>query len=40
MDKLIDNSKQALDERKNARLILLDLSKALDCLPHMLLFCK
>ena len=38
--KLMENSKQALDEGKNVGLILLDLSKAFDCLPHRLPLCK
>ena len=36
----MENIKQALDEGENVGLILLDLSKALDCLPHRLLLCK
>ena len=36
----MENSKQALDEGKNVGLVLLDLSKAFDCLPYMLLLCK
>ena len=38
--KLTENSKQALDEGKNVGLILLNLSKAFDCLQHRLLLCK
>ena len=34
LTKLMENSKQALDEGKNVGLILWDLSKAFDCLPH------
>ena len=40
LTKLMENSKQALDEGKNIGLMLLDLSKALDCLPQRLLLCK
>ena len=42
LTKLMENSKQALDEEKNVGLILLDLSKIwlFDCLPHRLLLCK
>ena len=34
LTKLMENSKQALDEGENVGLILLDLSEAFDCLPH------
>ena len=40
LTKLMENSKQALDEGKNVGLILLDLNKAFDCLPHRTLLCK
>ena len=40
LTKLMENSKQALDEGKNVGLMLLDLSKAFDCLPQRLLLCK
>ena len=40
LTKLLENSKQALDEGTNVGLILLDLSKVFDCLPHRLLLCK
>ena len=40
LTKLIENIKQALDEGENVGVILLDLSKAFDCLPHRLLLCK
>ena len=40
LTKLMENSKQALDEDKNVGLIVLDLSKAFDCLPHGFLLCK
>ena len=40
LTKLMENVKQALDEGENVGLILLDLSKAFDCLPHRLLLCK
>ena len=38
LTKLLENSKQALDEGKNVGLII--FSKAFDCLPHRLLLCK
>ena len=38
--KLIEACKSALDRGKNVGILLLDLSKALDCLPHRLLLCK
>ena len=40
LTKLVENTKQALDDGKTVGLILLDLSKAFDCLPHRLLLCK
>ena len=40
LTKLIENVKEALDEGEKVGLILLDLSKAFDCLPHRLLLCK
>ena len=40
LTKLIEDSKLALDDGKHVGLILLDLSKAFDCLPHRLLLCK
>ena len=40
LTKLMENVKQALDEGENVGLILLDLSKAFDCLPHRLLLCN
>ena len=40
LTKLIEDCKHALDENQNVGLILLDLSKAFDCLPHWLLLCK
>ena len=38
--KLIEDCKQALDSREHMGFILMDLSKAFDCLPHRLLLCK
>ena len=38
--KLIENCRQALDDRQNIGLMLMDLSKAFDCLPHRLLLSK
>ena len=40
LTKLIEDSKQSLDKHMNVGLLLLDLSKAFDCLPHRLLLCK
>ena len=40
LTKLMENVKQTLDEDENVGLILLDLIKAFDCLPHRLLLCK
>ena len=40
LTKLIDDCKSALDRGKNVGLLLLDQSKAFDCLPHRLLLCK
>ena len=40
LTKLVEDCKHTLDENQNACLILLDLSKAFDCLPHRLLLCK
>ena len=37
LTKSMENSKRTLDEGKNVGLILLDLSKAFDCLPRRLL---
>ena len=38
--KLIEHCKIALDSREYVGLVLTDLSKAFDCLPHLLLLCK
>ena len=38
--KLIEDCKIALDSREYVGLVLTDLSKAFDCLPHRLLLCK
>ena len=38
--KIIEDWKQALDEKKYVAAILMDLSKAFDCLPHDLLLLK
>ena len=38
--KLIEDWKTALDNKKNIGAILMDLSKAFDCIPHRLLICK
>ena len=40
LTKLIEDSKRALDNHMHVGLLLLDLSKAFDCLPHRLLLCK
>lgn len=40
LTKLIEDIKRSLDDNKHVGLILLDLSKAFDCLPHRLLLCK
>ena len=40
LTKWMENIKQALDEGENVGLILSDLSKTFDCLPHRLLLCK
>ena len=38
--KLIEDWKKALDNKENIGSILMDLSKAFDCIPHSLLICK
>ncbi len=38
--KLVDGWKLTLDENKVAGTVLMDLSKAFDCIPHALLACK
>ena len=40
LTKLIKDSKRALDNHMHVGLLLLDLRKAFDCLPHRLLICK
>ena len=40
LTKLIEDNKSALDKHMHVGLLLLDLSKAFDCLPHRLLLCK
>ena len=37
---LIEKCRQTLDSREYFGLIIMDLSKAFDCLPHRLFFCK
>ena len=38
--KLIEDWKNALDKKENIGAILMDLSKAFDCIPHILMICK
>ena len=40
LTRLIEDCKNALDKHMHVCLLLLDLSKAFDCLPHKLLLCK
>ena len=40
LTRLIKDCKQALDRHMHVGLLLLDLSKVFDCLPHKLLLCK
>ena len=40
LTKLIEDSKSALNKHMHVGLLLLDLSKAFDCMPHRLLLCK